>query len=621
MHAAQPPTSPPTQALIPGTANASTPFADEQIILSRQEYIQLQSDLNRVTSLHQRALKRERWYKERCRILLNLENFARRKREADLIAQLKTSTAKVRDLQQRLFGKQSEKGKGGKDSLKSGTVPQHKRNKGHQPGGPTHGRTMHPELPEVHEHCKQDDSVCPACHKPWRELCTTEDSSVIEIEVKAYVRKIHRHHYIQTCDCPSQKLITCAPVPAKLIPKGKYGISVWGMILLDKYLGGTPTERLLQKLNHIGLRIAPGTIVDGLKKIAPLFEPIDAALLKQLRLQKHWHADETRWAMFVDMVGKIGHRWYLWVFHSAQVVHYVLDPSRASQVVIDEFEGVVCGIISCDRYSGYKGFANETPGFELAFCWVHQRRDFLNLANSYPEHLDWAFGWVQSIGHLYHLNVLRLQASTHSPERTQAQSTLVQAVQAIAQQRDLELQNPKLGEPCQKVLQSMTRHWAGLTVFVRHSEVPMDNNTAERDMRGPVVGRKNFFGSGALWSGQLAATLYSLFATLKLYDINARTWMLAYLQACTGNGGQPPKDLSSFLPWAMDEARLQVMRASVPMAPMEPITPHSAAPPSPPPSRGRSGGPAPPKSQATPGQTANQTATQATTRAAEVDSP
>jgi len=56
-------------------------------------------------------------------------------------------------------------------------------------------------------------------------------------------------------------------------------------------------------------------------------------------------------------------------------------------------------IISCDRYSGYKGFANETEGFELAFCWVHQRRDFLNLANSYPEHLDWAFGWVQSIGH------------------------------------------------------------------------------------------------------------------------------------------------------------------------------------------------------------------------------
>ena len=57
----------------------------------------------------------------------------------------------------------------------------------------------------------------------------------------------------------------------------------------------------------------------------------------------------------------------------------------------------------------------------------------------------------------------------------------------------------------------------------------MGNNTAERDMRGPVEGRKNFFGTGALRSGQLAATRYSLFATLKLYGINARMWMLAYL--------------------------------------------------------------------------------------------
>jgi len=130
-------------------------------------------------------------------------------------------------------------------------------------------------------------------------------------------------------------------------------------------------------------------------------------------------------------------------------------------------------------------------------------------------------------------------------------------------------------------------------------------------MRGPVVGRKNFFGSGALWSGQLAATLYSLFATLKLHGINARTWMLAYLQACAGNGGQAPNDLSSFLPWSMDEARLQVMRASVPMAAIEPITPKGAAPPLP---------PSTPKSQAPPGHTANQTATPGATQTAEVDS-
>jgi hypothetical protein len=41
-------------------------------------------------------------------------------------------------------------------------------------------------------------------------------------------------------------------------------------------------------------------------------------------------------------------------------------------------------------------------------------------------------------------------------------------------------------------------HWDCLTVFVGHPEVPLDNNTAERAQRGPVVGRKNYYGSGAV---------------------------------------------------------------------------------------------------------------------------
>lgn len=86
----------------------------------------------------------------------------------------------------------------------------------------------------------------------------------------------------------------------------------------------------------------------------------------------------------------------------------------------------------------------------------------------------------------------------------------------------------------------MKNHWSGLIVFVRCPWVPMDNNTAERDMRGPVIGRKNFYGSGALWSGILAATIYSLFATLNLYGINPRVWLTAYLQACANNGAKAP---------------------------------------------------------------------------------
>ncbi len=269
-----------------------------------------------------------------------------------------------------------------------------------------------------------------------------------------------------------------------------------------------------------------------------------------------------RWAVFVDVQGKVGHRWYLWVFHSRSVVHYVLDESRSADVLEAELSGVNRGFISCDRYVAYKKFARLHPGVGLAFCWAHQRRDFLELANDYPEVSPWAMGWVDAIAQLYHLNGLRLQARDGSAERVAHHLDLQQAVQRMADQRADALANPLLAKPAAKVLQSMTVHWPGLTVFIDHPEVPMDNNVAERDARLAVLGRKNFYGSGSQWSGQLAATMYSLLKTVKLWRLNARTWLSAYLQACADNANRAPPNIDTFLPWAMDAQRLAAMRAS-----------------------------------------------------------
>ena len=48
-------------------------------------------------------------------------------------------------------------------------------------------------------------------------------------------------------------------------------------------------------------------------------------------------------------------------------------------------------------------------------------------------------------------------------------------------------------------------------------------------MRSPVVGRKNFNGSGFEASADLADTMYSVFATMKLWGLNLRTWLTTYL--------------------------------------------------------------------------------------------
>lgn len=477
-----------------------------------------------------------------------------------LQAELNTALAQVRDLQKRLFGGKSEQSRPSESRSKAATC----RKRGQQANSAGHGRTIEAKLSERHEDIILENAQCPECGLAFKEFVDTEDAQVLEIEVKAYRRVIHRHRYAPTCQCGCVSGIVTAPSPARLINRGKFGISVWANVLLDKFAYGRPSQRLLQDLADHGLNMAPGTLAGGLQAIAPLFKPLDDALRSKLRTEPYWHADETRWAVFVDVQGKVGHRWYMWVFQSRSVVHYVVDESRAAEVVITELAGVKQGIISCDRYSGYKRFARLNPGVKLAFCWAHQRRDFLDLANSYPESEEWALQWVDRIGNLYHLNGLRLNASPDTPERISSQMMLEQAVQQMATDCAAGVANHETFPPAVKVLESMTAHWGGLTVFVACPWVDIDNNQAERSMRAPVVGRKNFNGSGCEASAELAATMYSVFATMKLWGLNLRTWLTTYLQACADNGNAPPADIDVFLPWKMNAKRLAQMRACHP---------------------------------------------------------
>ena len=64
----------------------------------------------------------------------------------------------------------------------------------------------------------------------------------------------------------------------------------------------------------------------------PLLEPIYEALVKHTQEQTLWHADETRWLVFVILEGKVGYRWYLWVFHSSEVVIFILAAGRSHDV-------------------------------------------------------------------------------------------------------------------------------------------------------------------------------------------------------------------------------------------------------------------------------------------------
>jgi hypothetical protein len=319
---------------------------------------------------------------------------------------------------------------------------------------------------------------------------------------------------------------------------------------------GTPRPRGQQPGSNghgrHALQLPAGTITGGMQKLVPLFQPLYELLIERNRAAEHWHCDETRWRVFVHLADKAGFVWYLWVFATKESIVFVLDPTRAHDVPETHFGAAAEGIINVDRYSAYKAMAQVKAGqLSLAFCWAHVRRDFLAVLTGWPELFDWAWSWVEEIGTLYQRNDQRLALTGDAPAYAEADRLLREQVEHMRQRCDNELSQPKLRLPLSKTLTSLHKHWAGLTVFVDHPDVPLDNNEAERRQRGPVVARKNFYGSGSLWSGRLAAMLFSLFQTLQVWGIDTGKWLTAYLTACAKAGGKPPPDPQQYLPWNM----------------------------------------------------------------------
>jgi transposase len=477
-------------------------------------------------------------------------------RQAQLQAEVDRLQALLRLREQQLFGRKAETAAADSAAPPATTTdPPPRRSRGQQPGKPGPRRRDYSHLPAVVEdhQLPPEQCRCSRCGQPFDDFPGTEDSIILEVDVRAHRRVIRRRRYRPACSCTAHPGIVTAPPPPRVIPKCLLGVSIWVSLLLDKYLFYRPTYRLLADWATHSLDLSLGTVTNGLKHLVPLFEPVYQALVRQSQSQTLWHADETRWLVFASIEGKVGHRWYLWVFHSAEVVVFVLAAGRSHDVPQEHFgpvEGRGIGILVVDRYKAYQAIDKVKSGLiVLAFCWAHVRRDFVRLAKSWPDQETWALGWVTEIGTLYHLNDERLKVRRNAAAFAVADRALRAAVTSFGKRGEEQLREANVHPARQKVLESLGDHWSGLTVFVEHPEVPMDNNTAERSERGPVVGRKNYYGSGSVWSGELAAMLFSLLQTLCLSGLNPRLWLTAYLSACAEAGGRAPEDVERFLPW------------------------------------------------------------------------
>lgn len=525
-------------------------------------------------AMHARALRREQQWKERAlageRIIAQVLVLV-----GWCVQQIGALKRQLAWLKKQQFGRKSEatqaKPAAGASSEGAATAPsassgsaegssqaaeassQSKRGRGQQPGRPGPKRRRRIALPEeITQHTLSEaERTCEICGRIRPETGLTEESEEIEWKVSLVRHRHVRHRYGPSCDCPKGRGIVTAPKPAKLIPKGLFAVSFWVQVLLKKFEFKQPLQRTVCELQTHNLQVSPGTLTGGLEKIKDLVQPLAGQFVLRAREGAHWQMDETRWPVRCLVEGKLHLNWWAWVVVTEEVTAFLLEPTRSGQVPQDFFPKGSEGILNVDRYKGYFALLGPDWRIKLAFCWSHQRRDFVNLGEGEKRWQAWTQEWVGLINQLFATNRKRRKAWFKGPKEQfgPLDQEVRRQVGQMKERLDRELAEGKLAPEQEKILQSMRRHWAGLTVFVGHPHVPMDNNAAERANRPLAVARKNFYGSGSEWSGELACACFTILATLRQHEICPRRYFQEYLEACARHGGKAPENLEEFLPW------------------------------------------------------------------------
>lgn len=429
------------------------------------------------------------------------------------------------------------------------------RKRGQQRGSKGHGRTDRSHLPQDDpEIIEVTDKCCPTCRKPYSEA-GTDDSSIVELETRIYVRTIRRQKVAAHCKCAPARIITAPPAP-KLYPKTSIGNSVWVHLVIQKMLFGMPTNRILKELALKGLGISAGTATGGFEVINQLVKPFYEQIKLHCQQCDMWNADETSWRVFEDADGvRSSKKWWLWIVASSVSVVYILDRTRSGAVPENFFEES-SGVAITDRYAAYNSLPKSV---KKAWCWVHVRRDFVKVFEGLPKLRNWSRQWLLDIAELFVLHHKRFELWTAKQLQGKpwldANYELASHVENMEKNWKEQLRKAVHAEQ-KTILNSLKRHWQGLTLFLDDSRIPLENNRAERLLRNSVVQRKNSYGNGSEWGGYFSAHMFSILQTWLINGLDPEALLLDYFNECSKTPGIPPptEEIAKFLPWKMNEA-------------------------------------------------------------------
>jgi transposase len=410
-----------------------------------------------------------------------------------------------------------------------------------RPPQPGHGPRPQPTLPivEVRHELPPDERQCPACGGELMEMSGQAEISNRITTVKLTYQV--EHHVRQKYRCRCNGAVVTAPGPAQVVPGSRYASEFGIGVAVAKYADHLPLERQVRMMAREGLTVESQTLWDQIHAIARHLEPTYEALGRRGLDAPVINVDETRWGMMGAMTPAKG---TVWTVRSPTVSFYRILPGKSADEGRQVLHGYR-GTVVADGFAVYDVLARDGPAFTLAHCWSHAKRKYEEITEHWPV----ACAEIGAlIGELYAIERLVPGAFPGDETAQTLRRQLRQERSRPVLDRIWQWATRQVGLPRSdfgKAVRYMLERWAGLTRFVDDPRVPLDNNAAERALRGPVVGRKNHYGSRSLRGTQVAALFYTLCETAKLAGVDPHAYLLRAVHAAIAQPGAVtyPEDL------------------------------------------------------------------------------
>jgi len=315
--------------------------------------------------------------------------------------------------------------------------------------------------------------------------------------------------------------VKTAPAPPRLKAGSSFGDEVAIDVTVAKYCDHLPIERYVRQARRLGVEeIQSQSLIDQTHYLAQALKPVYEKLKNEVQSAPVIHADETPWKL---LEGDERKNWFLWGFFTKTSSYYETHNTRATEVASRFLAKSKTEVLSSDAYSGY-GRCTRGTKIKNAYCMAHSRRKWIDAEPNYPESTP----VIEWIGELYGIEreIKGLSPKGRLTERQKRSKPIIHQIRDYLFELDV-LPKSSIG----KARAYMMKFWNGLTLFLGDGRVEIDNNLAERSLRGPVLGRKNFLGNHSIRGANTTATLYSIIESCKMCDVEPYQYLKRTLQA------------------------------------------------------------------------------------------